>query len=477
MNYDTLNVSPNAGKFIESNRRNGMNNEDCLFDLLDNCVDADANEVYLSFIFETLPIKNSNKKRKQLNSIELIDNGHGMTYKELNEALKLGSETDKHIKSNQRGIYGVGLNNACGSLGSRYEIWTKTEKMATPCYASYDLELIKEKNAFVANGLKSVSFSDLGSSINDKTLETVSSSSFTIIKISNVDGLIDDWTLRTTKKLYELSHLLGRKFHRFIDNRVCSFTLRSIFKKKVDEIVVESVSPINGYPHQELGSGWVSIYDPETNKLVEDVYVNAVYSNQGNLTDLRGTYYIRNDREIAREQAYKFTGGGKTHHSSNNYWRCEISYTEKSDHIFQTSNTKKFLTIHESIREQLLKKCIGDARKNYNKIYDDADQRKKNKEVREKQKAERLKKKSDDFSEVIKDDSVNDRVEDVNNVQKNVSIHSSDRKQIIKELTKFTITLKCSNCNGELVKSAVINDGKVNFNCLSCETENSLEII
>jgi len=79
---------PNPAKLLDSLRSTGYDNYNAIMDIIDNCIDADAQNIWINI---------GGKADKLI--ITIADDGKGMNYEILNQALKLGSETEKEINS------------------------------------------------------------------------------------------------------------------------------------------------------------------------------------------------------------------------------------------------------------------------------------------------------------------------------------------------------------------------------------------
>jgi hypothetical protein len=107
---------PNAGKLMESLRHTGYSNYHAIADIIDNSIDADAQNVWVEI-----------HQQKGDFVIKIVDDGVGMDEDKLTEALKLGSETEKNIDSDL-GRFGMGLCTAGLSMSRRTTVLTKQEK-------------------------------------------------------------------------------------------------------------------------------------------------------------------------------------------------------------------------------------------------------------------------------------------------------------------------------------------------------------
>ena len=97
--------SPNI---IEVFRNAGYELPAAIADLVDNSIDAKAKNVLVRFV----------RTKSALQTLQVIDDGKGMTSEELDVAMQFGSEKER--SEDQHGLYGVGLKSAslsnCDSL-------------------------------------------------------------------------------------------------------------------------------------------------------------------------------------------------------------------------------------------------------------------------------------------------------------------------------------------------------------------------
>src|SRR5437899_1999982 len=95
---------PNAGRLVESLRHLGYGNYEALADIVDNSIDADAQNLKI-----TIQQKNTQHQ------ISIADNGHGMSRHVLDQAMRLGSMTERDHNSDL-GKFGMGLVTASLSI-------------------------------------------------------------------------------------------------------------------------------------------------------------------------------------------------------------------------------------------------------------------------------------------------------------------------------------------------------------------------
>src|ERR1700749_3671225 len=109
----TKEKKPNARKMIRSMRHLGYSNYAAVKDIIDNSNDANA-----------IWIKVYVHSAKGDFTIPVVDNGDGMDWATLDEALRLGSDTERNIVSDL-GKFGMGLVTASLSICKTVEVITK----------------------------------------------------------------------------------------------------------------------------------------------------------------------------------------------------------------------------------------------------------------------------------------------------------------------------------------------------------------
>jgi len=107
----------NADRICEAISKIGYNPVSAILDLVDNSVVAKAKTIsVLLFIKESTTINNTQNVEK----IQIVDTGIGMSDSEIDNALQLGSVVN--YDSNSLSKYGLGLKSAGFSLGNRIEV-------------------------------------------------------------------------------------------------------------------------------------------------------------------------------------------------------------------------------------------------------------------------------------------------------------------------------------------------------------------
>lgn len=312
---DEFNVTPNPAKTIDSLRYLTYSNETALADIVDNSLDANADNV-------TVVIEND--------SITIIDDGYGMDESTLCEAIKLGSNTDKD--GSKLGRFGMGLVTASISMAKKITVASKQEDGDVNCVC-LNLEKIERTNEWVADKI------ELSPS---ETSQWESHDCGTIVRLENIDHYkyknVDTLISKT------IAHF-GEVFRKYIDagrvitvnNRTVGSTDPLALANETTNVLLDEDVDYNGNIFHITA---VEI-DSNGSKLNMDLSANLM--NQG-------FYIVRNNRQIARA----ITIGNYKKHNSLNRFRCEISYSSGLDDHMGINFTKDKIRITQSLEDKIM---------------------------------------------------------------------------------------------------------------------------
>lgn len=112
--WDPTRVLPALGKM-------GYEPHSAILDIVDNSISFDATAVAISLTTEKEAREGPGRRRTLVTSIDILDNGAGMSESGLHNALRLGSSTEGY-RPNGLSKFGMGLKSASSSLGRRLEL-------------------------------------------------------------------------------------------------------------------------------------------------------------------------------------------------------------------------------------------------------------------------------------------------------------------------------------------------------------------
>lgn len=218
-------------KTLESLRDSGFDLATASGEVIDNSYEANATIVRIRTIEKTIPIqskgkgKSKTKQTKTIDSIVFADNGNGISYETLPNALKLGFST-RYNQRNGLGRFGVGMKLAAISQARRIDIYTKPSGSEVYYHAYLDLDEVSKQlqtriKGEVVNGFPS-EYSDLmqyPQNMNHPKKGKAFESG-TLVVWSKVDRLTDGgkYGSAITERLGELTKFIARAYRIFINN-------------------------------------------------------------------------------------------------------------------------------------------------------------------------------------------------------------------------------------------------------------------
>jgi hypothetical protein len=302
--------TPNAAKLLSSLRRLDYSNLAAISSLVDNSIDAGADIIRIQLL---------GGGEKNLQRIEIWDNGCGMDRHSLHEALRLGSEIPKNILYDL-GRNGVELLTASISLGDRLEVASLCDGK-TNC-AIHDLQEVSESNSFVIDIFELDAAASLAfkNSLRQFTIDNASSGTY--VSIDKINGW--QWTSLSASERY-LVETLGQVFRKFI---------AAGKKIYVNSTEVHAKDPIYDYEHQLLAE---EVIDVTGNKITLKLFElkdfgKTINEQKGFNIKNQGFYVLRNNREIASGQTFNLWNK----HHDYNLLRAEFSYSGALDNYVNT---------------------------------------------------------------------------------------------------------------------------------------------
>ena len=249
----------------------GYNNYTALKDIIDNSIDAMAKNVTVNIGWY------KEGPKKHIDSIEIHDDGRGMSMLTLQQALTYGSNTS-HAQDDL-GCLGLGLKTAATSFGRRIDVMTSEAGSDEIHYGTLDMDLMDERNSY-DNDFRT----DVDPSYNQQ--------SFTVVTISKLNErkqqTRDPKTFAST-----LKKKMARTYRHLIGDS-------SALTWKVNKTKVKPFDPLH-WDHPEcdhLTKGWVSIPNDVAPSLEFRACVAGKLGGINNPTQNTGVCWLRNHREI-----------------------------------------------------------------------------------------------------------------------------------------------------------------------------------
>ncbi|HEX4007003.1 MAG TPA: ATP-binding protein [Acidobacteriaceae bacterium] len=328
MRYDQPN-DPNAGRLVESLRHLGYGNYEAIADIVDNSIDADAQNINIRV-----------QLKSNQHQISVADDGRGMSKKTLDQAMRLGSLTDRDANSDL-GKFGMGLVTASLSIAKKLHVISRGED---GCWSSaWDVDEIVLQNAFLKHLDKATpEEEELFAS------EVRNSATGTLVILTKCDNLTNK---NTTSFAANLRGHIGRVHRYFIDaGKILTVNEEQVspvdpleLTDPATEVVMDDVIPVT--------------VSEEGEKKTDNVRARIVLIPEAPVTDTgigkslksQGFYILRNQREVENAVTLDFF----TKHNDFNRMRGELFFPGTLDGLVGIEFTKQKVEFEQSLQDQL----------------------------------------------------------------------------------------------------------------------------
>lgn len=320
------NILPEAANLFAAMRSMGYEDIAAVADLIDNSIDAKANNIWISI-------------DDNLDRIFIADDGIGMSLETLNTAVKLGGKKS-HDEDGDLGKYGLGLITASLSMGRTIRIITKHEGEYYTAVLSYDK--IQETNKFIADFNKSI-----GTEKISFDFRTHNADSGTVLIIDDCDHIQSKSAKAFASNLRKN---ISETFRAFISDG------RRIF---IDGKPVEKEDPLYlNYPDTKIlvdedidikmGNGTISKMHVRAAKIHD---FGKIMNKKQHINIYRqGFYVLRNSREVAAALEYPEIF---KKHNDFNLLRIELSFNSELDDMMGVNIRKHNIAPSQEIINSL----------------------------------------------------------------------------------------------------------------------------
>jgi hypothetical protein len=196
-------VLPSARKLMESLRDIGYDLPSAIADLVDNSIDAGAENVEVTFVDDGAQ-----------SWVRIADDGMGMSSKELDEAMRYGSQ--RSYSASALGHFGLGLKTGSLSQCRRLTVASRRRRNARIVARSWDLDLVAERDSWDLD-------SPPKAELPPQLIEPLEGTTGTVVLWENLDRILafrnpDGAVTRRALSAMssDVAAHLGMVFHRFI---------------------------------------------------------------------------------------------------------------------------------------------------------------------------------------------------------------------------------------------------------------------
>jgi len=339
-----------------------------LAEIIDNAVQADATTVELICVESQVQV--SERTRRRISAIGVMDNGHGMSPSTLRLALQFGNGT--HL-NDRKGIgrFGMGLPNSSISQCRRLEVWTWQNGPDNAMYSYLDVDQIEAGRLFAVPMPVHKPLPEVW-----RRRSQAVSTTGTLILWTNFDDHRLTWrgapaTLRNTE------FIVGRMYRKFIDSGKLKIRLLALLddQSTYDESVRvndplylmknSSTSPpfdkepmFQLWGEEGVGEDFEITYDGKVHHVTVRMSwarpetVTADRSDRGaqpygkHAAKNSGVSIVREGRELDLDPAWT-----NSYDPTERWWGVEVEFPSTLDEVFGVTNTKQSATIFSNMAQ------------------------------------------------------------------------------------------------------------------------------
>jgi hypothetical protein len=346
-----IELIPSAKRLIRSLRDIGYEFVDAVADIVDNSVEAQATIISINLKFEG-----------EDSYLTIADNGVGMTSKDIQEALRFGSNR-AYDDSDDLGRYGLGLKTASLSQCERLTVSARRgEERARINSYCWDLDHIEQTNRWEILKIDSAE-------LKEEVWRHLHETTGTVVTWDRLGRLLGykypsgEYARKQAELMAESLKLhLGMVFHRFLSGEIQG-------KRIAIYINDQRVTPWDPYSRGEkhtqnlqpivipldFGEGIYNVkiqpYILPPQSLYSSSRAHLLASGPGKWNKQQGLYIYRSNRII---QAGGWSGL-RTSDEHTKLVRMAVFIPSQLDELFQVNVAKKHLTLPREFRSVLLK--------------------------------------------------------------------------------------------------------------------------
>ena len=334
---------PHAKMLLVALRSVGYTNETAIADIVDNSVSGAATKIELYFDWD-------NRR------IIIADNGLGMDYQELMDAMEIGSADPNEIRPSQDlGRFGLGLKTASFSMAKKLLVVSKKNSILSN--AEWDLDMVADEDKWEVSEYDELEISEIIESVNTYT-QYNNWKQGTLIIISELDRLIDEDNIEKSKKYFykmivSIKSHLAITFHRFMEEDGLQIFVNGNEIVPWNPFLIESPSTME-LAREELFDGKNDVIIepyilPHKNKFdSEDEYKKAA-----GVKDWRGQqgFYVYRNRRLL---VYGTWFGKFKKEPAYNLTRIKLDMSADSDFEWDIDIKKSKATLPVAIEEQVI---------------------------------------------------------------------------------------------------------------------------
>lgn len=334
--------TPHAKMLLVALRSVGYTNETAIADILDNSISGAATEIELYFDWD-------NRR------IIIADNGFGMDYQELMDAMEIGSADPNEMRpSEDLGRFGLGMKTASFSMAKKLLVISK--KNSTISNAEWNLNTVASEDKWEISEYDESEISMILESIDTYT-QYNNWKQGTLIIISELDRLIDETNIEKSKRnFYKMirnikSHI-AITFHRFMEEDALKISVNGNKLEAWNPFWIKSPATME-LAREELFDG--------KNEVVVEPYIlphKSKYNSEEEFKEAAGVkdwrghqgFYVYRNRRLL---VYGTWFGKFKKEPAYNLARIKLDMSADSDFEWDIDIKKSKATLPVAIEEQI----------------------------------------------------------------------------------------------------------------------------
>lgn len=334
--------TPHAKMLLVALRSVGYTNETAIADILDNSISGAATEIELYFDWD-------NRR------IIIADNGFGMDYQELMDAMEIESADPNEMRpSEDLGRFGLGMKTASFSMAKKLLVISK--KNSTISNAEWNLNTVASEDKWEISEYDESEILMILESI-DTYIQYNNWKQGTLIIISELDRLIDETNIEKSKKnFYKMirnikSHI-AITFHRFMEEDALKISVNGNKLEAWNPFWIKSPATME-LAREELFDG--------KNEVVVEPYIlphKSKYNSEEEFKEAAGVkdwrghqgFYVYRNRRLL---VYGTWFGKFKKEPAYNLARIKLDMSADSDFEWDIDIKKSKATLPVAIEEQI----------------------------------------------------------------------------------------------------------------------------
>lgn len=334
--------TPHAKMLLVALRSVGYTNETAIADILDNSISGAATEIELYFDWD-------NRR------IIIADNGFGMDYQELMDAMEIGSADPNEMRpSEDLGRFGLGMKTASFSMAKKLLVISK--KNSTISNAEWNLNTVASEDKWEISEYDESEILMILESIDTYT-QYNNWKQGTLIIISELDRLIDETNIEKSKKNFykmirNIKFHIAITFHRFMEENALKISVNGNKLEAWNPFWIKSPATME-LAREELFDG--------KNEVVVEPYIlphKSKYNSEEEFKEAAGVkdwrghqgFYVYRNRRLL---VYGTWFGKFKKEPAYNLARIKLDMSADSDFEWDIDIKKSKATLPVAIEEQI----------------------------------------------------------------------------------------------------------------------------